>query len=86
MVRYLIVHPAGQKREDMLLEDEHLTLSFVGDWAVFSDAGGICLAISAAQGASIQRVDDEEEPGDWSPALNKQDPGECANTPGAWPT
>lgn len=57
MIRYLIVHPAGQKREDMFLEDEHLTLDFVGDWAVFSDADGICLAIPAGQGAHIQRID-----------------------------
>lgn len=61
MPRYLIVHPAGQRREDVLLEDERLTLDFVGDWAVFSDALGVCLAVPAGQGAHIQRVDEEPE-------------------------
>jgi hypothetical protein len=62
MPAYLVIHPIGQKREDMLLEDDTLTLAFTGDWAVFSDAHGICLAIPAAQGAHIQRVDEGQEP------------------------
>jgi len=61
MARYLVVHPAGQKREDMLLEDDHLILAFIGDWAVFSDADGVCLAIPAGQGAHIQRADGDGE-------------------------
>jgi len=59
MPRYLIRHPAGKQREDALLEDPVLTLRFEGGWAVFEDGDGICLAIPAAQGASIERVDDE---------------------------
>lgn len=62
MARYLICHPIGQQREDMLLEDDTLTLEFIGDWAIFSDASGTCLAIPAAQGAHIQRVDEDQEP------------------------
>ncbi|MET9950167.1 hypothetical protein ABZ135_01280 [Streptomyces sp. NPDC006339] len=57
MPAYLIQHPLEKRREDVLVEDPNLTLSFQGEWAVFSDAGGVCLAIPSAQQASIQRVD-----------------------------
>ncbi|APE21402.1 MULTISPECIES: hypothetical protein [Streptomyces] len=57
MPSYLIQHPAEQRREDMLIEDDELTLAFVGGWAVFTDGQGVCLAVPAGQGAHIQRVD-----------------------------
>lgn len=57
MPAYLIQHPAEQRREDMLIEDDALTLTFTGGWAVFTDDRGVCLAIPAGQGAHIQRVD-----------------------------
>lgn len=57
MPAYLIQHPAEQRREDMLIEDDTLTLTFAGGWAVFTDDRGVCLAIPAGQGAHIQRVD-----------------------------
>ncbi|NML55386.1 hypothetical protein HHL19_16580 [Streptomyces sp. R302] len=60
MPAYLIQHPAEQRREDILLEDPHLTLSFQGDWAVFTDADGICLALPSGKGAHIQRVDPKD--------------------------
>ena len=64
MPRYLITHPRGQALEDILVEDEELTLTFAGGWAVFADANGTALAIPVTRDATIQRVDeapDEDE-------------------------
>lgn len=61
MARYLIIHPRDQRRDDVLIEDDNLTLRFEGGWAVLADREGICLAIPSGQGASIQRVDEEPE-------------------------
>jgi hypothetical protein len=60
MPRYLIVHPRDQRRDDVLIEDPVLTLTFQAGWAVLADGRGVCLAIPSEQGASIQRVDEEE--------------------------
>ncbi|MET9813156.1 hypothetical protein [Streptomyces sp. NPDC006355] len=60
MRRYLVTHPRDQKRDDILIEDPHLTLRFDAGWAVLEDANGVCLAIPSGQGASIQRVDVQE--------------------------
>jgi hypothetical protein len=57
MPAYLIQHPAEQRREDILIEDADLTLTFAGGWAVFTDTQGVCFAIPSGQGAHIQRVD-----------------------------
>lgn len=62
MPAYLIVHPREQRRDDVLIQANDLTLRFEAGWAVLSDTKGVCLAIPSDQGASIQRVD--EEPGD----------------------
>lgn len=62
MAAYLIQHPAEQRREDILIEDPDLTLTFDAGWAVFTDTQGICLAIPCGQGAHIQRVDQDQEP------------------------
>ncbi|MER5584106.1 hypothetical protein ABT090_21040 [Streptomyces asoensis] len=62
MPAYLIVHPRDHKRDDVLIEDPALTLRFEAGWAVLADADGVCLAIPSGQGASIQRVDDTQEP------------------------
>lgn len=62
MPAYLIVHPREQRRDDVLIEADDLTLTFHAGWAVIADRQGVCLAIPSEQGASIQRVD--EEPGD----------------------
>jgi hypothetical protein len=69
MPAYLIQHPAEQRREDILIEDPSLALTFEGGWAVFTDGQGICLAIPAGQGAHIQRVDEDQEQG---PAPQKE--------------
>jgi hypothetical protein len=61
---YLITH-AENRRGDMLVEDAELTLTFSGNWAIFSDSHGPSFAIPAEQAASIQRVD---EPQDLEPA------------------
>lgn len=57
MPAFLIRHP-GKQRDDILLHDDPLTLTFTGNWAVFADGGGTCLAIPAEAGAHIERVDD----------------------------
>lgn len=62
MPAYLIVHPRDHKRDDVLIEDPALTLRFDAGWAVLADDRGVCLAIPCGQGASIQRVDDAQEP------------------------
>ncbi|MFJ6239575.1 hypothetical protein ACIQH0_36445 [Streptomyces griseus] len=61
MPAYLIRHP-GKARDDILIEDEPLALTFTGNWAVFTDADGTCLAIPAEAGAHIERVDEPTEP------------------------
>ncbi|WP_406325812.1 hypothetical protein OG784_12830 [Streptomyces sp. NBC_01617] len=62
MPRYLIAHPKGKQSEDILVEDEHLTLAIHGDWAVLTDQHGPCIAVPAHTGATITRIDDEPEP------------------------
>lgn len=62
MPTYLVVHPKG-KGEDVLVEDPALTLSFDHGWAVLSDQQGPCMAIPADSGATITRIDpDEDQP------------------------
>lgn len=61
MVAYLVIHPRDQQRDDLRIQDDSLTLTFQAGWAILTDDKGICLAIPAGQGASIQR--DDEEPG-----------------------
>ncbi|MFJ9985287.1 hypothetical protein ACIQUD_14865 [Streptomyces globisporus] len=61
MPAFLIRHP-GKARDDILVEDDLLTLSFVNGWAVFTDAAGTCLAIPGEAGAHIERVDQPPEP------------------------
>lgn len=61
MPRYLVVHQHAQKRDDVLIEGDDVTLDFRGGWAVLSDSNGTCLAIPSGQGASIQRVDEAPE-------------------------
>lgn len=56
MPAYLVEHPKGQ-RADILIEDPELTLTFEGDWAIFSDTHGPSFAIPAERGATIRRID-----------------------------
>ena len=60
MPGYLIRHP-GKGSEDLVIEDPDLTLTFHGNWAVFSDTQGTFLALPANE-AQIQRVDHQAEP------------------------
>ncbi|WP_030757248.1 hypothetical protein [Streptomyces sp. NRRL F-5135] len=69
MPAYLIVHPREQRKDDILVEDPHLTLTVTDGWAVFTDQYGICLAIPTGLGAQIQRVDEEQA--DLEPAPQK---------------
>ena len=71
MPAYLIVHPREQRKDDVLIEDPHLTLTVTDGWAVFADQDGICLAIPAGLGAHIQRVDEPQDP-DQEPAPQKE--------------
>lgn len=61
MPAYLIIHPREQHRDDARLESDDLTLHFEAGWAIFSDSQGVCLAVPAGQGASIQRDDETGE-------------------------
>ncbi|MFI1485772.1 hypothetical protein [Streptomyces sp. NPDC020747] len=61
MPAYLVIHPRGQKKDDVLLEADDLTLVIHDGWAIFSDSHGVCLAVPSGQGASIQRVDQQPE-------------------------
>ncbi|MEU5900559.1 hypothetical protein [Streptomyces venezuelae] len=70
MPAYLIIYPAGQRRDDMHLEDNQLTVDFNQGWAIFRDSKGVCLSLPAELGAMVQRVD--EEPEDRAPAQQKE--------------
>lgn len=61
MPAYLIVHPREQRKDDVLIEGDDLTLTITDGWAAFSDNRGICLAIPTGLGAQIQRVDDNQD-------------------------
>lgn len=60
MPRFLIVHPRDQRADDILIESPDLELTFQHGWAVLVDSQGPCLAIPGGQGATIQRVDEQE--------------------------
>ncbi|MFJ3984431.1 hypothetical protein [Streptomyces fungicidicus] len=72
MPAYLIVHPREQRRDDILLEDDPLTVEFTGGWAIFRDGDGFCTAIPAALGARIERVDAPQAPDHPEPAPQKE--------------
>lgn len=59
MPAYLIQHP-GRPRDDIAITGDDLTLAFTAGWAIFSDDDGPTLAIPAADGATIQRIDPED--------------------------
>lgn len=60
MPAYLIHYPKGHG-EDVLAEDPALTLEFTDGWAVLVDEAGPCMAIPAQAGATITRVDPEDQ-------------------------
>jgi hypothetical protein len=66
MPAYLIVHNE-RRGEDVLLEDDALTVEFTPDWAVFKDEAGACFAVPREQIRSIMRVDAPQD----GPALEK---------------
>ncbi|MEU1663565.1 hypothetical protein ABZ547_08115 [Streptomyces sparsogenes] len=59
MSAYLVRHQRGQ-RDDILIDAPDLTLTFEGDWAIFSDSQGPSLAVPAERGATIQRIDPDD--------------------------
>lgn len=62
MPAFLVVH-IDRHGDDTLLEDPHLTVELLPDWAVFHDQAGPCYAVPREQIRSIMRVDDQGEPG-----------------------
>ncbi|MFD3815027.1 hypothetical protein ACFWRZ_08165 [Streptomyces rubiginosohelvolus] len=55
------------KSEDLIVEDNHLTLTLQPGWAIFNDPNGVALAIPTERIRGIQRLDDvaplaEDEP------------------------
>lgn len=60
MPAYLITHKGGQ-RDDIHIDGDDLTLTFQHGWAVFTDTTGPCLAIPADRGATIQRIDPDQD-------------------------
>lgn len=61
MPAYLVAHAKNQ-RGDMLIQDADLTLDIRDGWAVFTDGQGIAYAVPTEHVASIQRVDQDQEP------------------------
>ncbi|WPO70210.1 hypothetical protein [Streptomyces sp. KN37] len=59
MTAYLIRYPKGQG-DDLLAEDEPLTLTIDGGWAVLADQHGPCIAVPAHAGATITRINPED--------------------------
>lgn len=55
MTQYVI---QVDKAEDLIVEDDQLSLDLTPGWAVFNDADGIALAIPAERIRSIQRLND----------------------------
>lgn len=60
MPRYLVTYPKG-KGEDILVEDDQLTLAIDGEWAMLTDQLGPCLVIPVHAGATITRIDVPED-------------------------
>lgn len=60
MPAYLIVH-AERRGDDILLQDEPLTVEFTDGWAVFHDGEGACYAVPREQVRSIMRVDEPQD-------------------------
>lgn len=63
-IRYAVQIDKG---EDLIVDDDHLTLSLSPGWAVFNDHSGIALAIPADRIRSIQRLDSEARYGGATP-------------------
>ncbi|MGW6741649.1 hypothetical protein ACWGDX_13135 [Streptomyces sp. NPDC055025] len=49
------------KADDLVVDDEHLTIDLTAGWAVFNDPFGTALAIPASRIRSIQRLDEPED-------------------------
>lgn len=71
MPAYLIVHKE-RRGDDTLLEDPHLTLELIPNWAVFHDQAGPCYAVPREEIRSIMRVDEQQEPTNPEPAPLKE--------------
>ncbi|WP_030407526.1 hypothetical protein [Streptomyces albus] len=61
MPSYLIRYPKGQG-EDLMVQDDRLTLDIAHGWAVLVDQHGPCIAVPAHSGATIARIDQDQQP------------------------
>ncbi|MGW7350961.1 hypothetical protein [Streptomyces sp. NPDC054784] len=59
MPAFLIRYPKGHG-EDILAQDDALTLTLDHGWAILADGHGPCIAVPADSGATITRIDPEE--------------------------
>ncbi|MFB7647139.1 hypothetical protein ACFC0S_16805 [Streptomyces sp. NPDC056084] len=60
MPAFLIRHRQGQQG-DVLIQDDTLTLTLDGGWAILHDEHDLVLAVPKDQVASIQRIDEQPE-------------------------
>ncbi|MBQ1163176.1 hypothetical protein KBZ21_34810 [Streptomyces sp. A73] len=61
MPSFLVRYPRGQG-EDVVATDDHLTLTIDSGWAVLADEAGPCIAVPAHSGATITRIDQDQQP------------------------
>jgi len=59
MPAFLIRYPKGHG-EDILVEDDQLTLRTEGAWLLLHDDHGPCIAVPADSGATITRLDPDD--------------------------
>ncbi|MFF2100975.1 hypothetical protein [Streptomyces sp. NPDC058202] len=76
MPAYLVVH-AERRGDDTVIEDPDLTVEFTDGWVLFKDRdiikpNRVVLAIPAVQVLRVERVDEEQDPGDQEPAPQKE--------------
>lgn len=60
MPAFLIRYPNGEA-EDIVAEDDPLTLTLDHGWAVLADEAGPCIAVSVQAGAIITRIGSPED-------------------------
>ena len=47
-----------EKADDLIVDDDHLTLTLQPGWAIFNDLNGIALAIPTERIRGVQRLDE----------------------------
>lgn len=57
MTAYHVLFP-DRPGDSLAIDSADLTLTFQGEWALFTDSQGIALAVAPSAGTTIQRIDD----------------------------